>query len=168
MRQGDILNYMAGANIQIQVDDAQLLAALDNLIKAGTNMTPMFADIGEHLLLSHAERFDRQVDPDGVPWEPLSDAYQARKPKNADKILVLDDYLRGLLAYNPHADELEFGSNRVYAATHQFGDESRGIPARPFLGVSDEDGDEIIQILRDWRIKRPKKHRLKRFRATSH
>ena len=33
------------------------------------------------------------------------------------------------------------------AATHQFGDPERNIPARPFLGVSDEDNRFIVDTL---------------------
>ena len=43
--------------------------------------------------------------------------------------------------------EREAGTNLVYAATHQFGDPERIIPARPFLGVSDEDNRFIVDTL---------------------
>lgn len=41
------------------------------------------------------------------------------------------------------------GTNLVYAATHHFGDERRGIPVRPFLGVTDEERSAIIRSLLD-------------------
>ncbi|WP_241085742.1 phage virion morphogenesis protein [Candidatus Vondammii sp. HM_W22] len=44
-------------------------------------------------------------------------------------------------------DSLEFGTDRKYGATHQLGDQERGIPARPFLGIDDQDRDEILAIL---------------------
>ena len=63
---------------------------------------------------------------------------------------------------------VEVGSLFVYAGTHQFGAEkgsfgstAKGtpipfgdIPARPFLGLSDADGDELTDILRDFIIER--------------
>jgi phage gpG-like protein len=42
---------------------------------------------------------------------------------------------------------LRVGTNKVYAATHQFG---RGaIPARPFLGLSEEDVRDAVETLAD-------------------
>ena len=38
---------------------------------------------------------------------------------------------------------VEVGSNLVYAATHQFGDPDRRIPARPYLGLSADDERDI-------------------------
>ena len=42
------------------------------------------------------------------------------------------------------------GSQLIYAATHQFGDSSRGIPARSFLGVSIQDEREIVTAAEDY------------------
>ncbi|MEJ1384876.1 MAG: phage virion morphogenesis protein, partial [Candidatus Sedimenticola sp. (ex Thyasira tokunagai)] len=96
---------MAGASIRVdhQISDQAVIDALDRLILAGGNLEPAFADYGEHLLISHDERYERQEAPDGTPWEPLNPKYQARKKKNADKILVLDSFMRDLLAYNAGA-----------------------------------------------------------------
>lgn len=120
---------------------------LNRLVLASGDLKAAFTDIGEYLKISHRERFGRQESPDGQAWAPLDPKYQARKKKNTDKILVLEGLLRDLLAYNASADGLEFGTNLVYGATHQFGRPEAGIPARPFLGFSEEDQDEILQIL---------------------
>ena len=37
------------------------------------------------------------------------------------------------------------GTNLIYAATHQFGDPDRDIPARPYLGASGEDNRFIVE-----------------------
>jgi phage virion morphogenesis protein len=52
------------------------------------------------------------------------------------------------------------GSNAVYAAIHQFGGPIRqpkrkriiSIPARPFLGLDQDDEREIIKIAEDWLV----------------
>ena len=41
------------------------------------------------------------------------------------------------------------GINLVYAATHHCGDPRRGIPARPFLGVSSDARAVILQSIVD-------------------
>jgi phage gpG-like protein len=48
------------------------------------------------------------------------------------------------------ARRVVIGTNVVYAATHQFGDARRGIPARPFLVVQDEDVLELRDLVRRW------------------
>ncbi len=142
---------MAGASLSIdyQFDDRQVVELLDQITQQTDNMQPVFADIGEYLLLSHAERFEAQVDPDGNPWEPLDEKYKARKPKNQDLILILDGYLSGTLAYNASQDGLEFGTPRIQGASMHFGDPDRGIPARPWLGLSTDDEQEVLEILSD-------------------
>ncbi|MBK4631872.1 phage virion morphogenesis protein, partial [Enterobacter hormaechei] len=84
---------------------------------------PMFRDMGEYMLIALDERFESQSAPDGTPWQALSPAYQRRKRKNQDKILVLDGYLKNTIRYQASDDELAVGSNRAYAAIHQFGGE---------------------------------------------
>lgn len=142
---------MAGASIRVDhhFDDQAVLDALDRLVLAGSDLEPAFADFGEYLILAHGERFERQQAPDGTPWEPLSPRYQARKKKNPDKILVLEGFMRDLLAYNATASGLEFGTNQVQGASHQFGAPDRGIPERPFLGLGPEDERELLEILQE-------------------
>ena len=53
------------------------------------------------------------------------------------------------MRYHATTDRLEFGTDRKYGATHQFGDPRRNIPARPFLGLSDDDHREVLDILQE-------------------
>jgi len=138
---------MAGARIKVRIDDDAVRAALARLEDRARDLGPALEAIGEHLLLSHEERFELEETPEGEPWIPLHPDYHRRKPKNVDRILTLEGELRGTLRYQVRDGELLFGSDRVYAATHPFGREDNGIVARPFLGVSDEDRAEIRDIL---------------------
>jgi phage virion morphogenesis protein len=138
---------MTGATIK--VDDREVREALERLARTGGDLRSALAEIGESLLISHRDRFDRQQDPEGKPWAPLSDKYRARKRRNKDKILVLDSYLKDLLRYQIEAggQVLRFGTDRIYGATHQFGDDKRNIPARPFLGISEGDRRMVVDVL---------------------
>jgi phage virion morphogenesis protein len=145
---------MAGAFLDIHVEgEKELLKALDRLLTSVKNPEPAFKNIGESLLLSHEERWDKQIDPDGNAWEPLSDKYKASKRKassrNPNKILKLAGSLEDL-NYRTSKDNLQLGTGAVYGATHQFGDDDRGIKARPFLGLSKSDGESILEILTEW------------------
>ena len=155
---------MAGASIEITIDDAEVLAALNRLVAAGGDLTPAMRDIGEHLLNTTRERFSEEKAPDGTPWAPLSETTKKRKRRNAGKILTRDGFLRGNLAYRESANSVVVGSPSIYRGTHQFGAEQGSfgstsggspipfgdIPARPFLGVSNDDADAITRIIRDF------------------
>ncbi|WP_417345714.1 phage virion morphogenesis protein [Ferrimonas sp.] len=149
---------MAGAHIEIKLEGLeQLQAQLQQLAAKGEELTPALEDIGELLLLSHQERWAQGVAPDGTPWAPLSDTTQKMKPKHQTTPLRLNDILRDTLSYQVANGELLFGSAMAYAAMQHFGGTTspksmipgKDIPARPFLGTSDEDEQEILQILQD-------------------
>lgn len=145
---------MAGALIGISTESATAVSdVLTQLVKNLDNLAPALGNVGEHLMLTHRDHFDEQRSPDGDPWQPLSPDYAKSKKKNKDKILRLNDILRDTLAYNVGDKSLEFGTNMEYGAMHQFGGTSdmiprlAAIPARPFLGLSQDDEKEVIEIL---------------------
>ena len=159
---------MAGVTLRITLDAAEAQAALDRLAAAGHDLTRPMREIGEALLSSARERFRGEVAPDGTPWAPLTAATRRRKPRNQDRILTRDGYLRGGLTYRAGRDSVEVGSPSIYAGTHQFGaprgaygTTRRGgpipwgdIPARPFLAdaagaLAPDDEAAIRDILRD-------------------
>ena len=147
--------------IKIEVQEAELQQGLQALIETGLDLTPVMADIGEQLLNSTRQRFSDQVSPEGEAWSPLSHVTKARKKKNKDKILTEEGRLRRLLSVQAGKNYVDVGSTRIYAGTHQFGAErgaysktQRGalipwgnIPARPFLGVSNDDKKTILEII---------------------
>jgi len=137
----------AALGINVEIDDREVIAALRRLQATGANMEPVFQTIGERLLINTRARFGKQQAPDGSAWAPLSPAYRARKKKNPDKILTAFGYLHDTLRYQASGDGVELGTDRVYGATHQFGRD--GIPARPFLGLSDGDRQDILAIVAD-------------------
>lgn len=168
----------ANLSITINYEDRQVINVLRRIQKTGADMRVVFSDIGEYLLQSTQARFETEQAPDGTPWEPLSDATIRRKMLKgvrrgkgqkrkslttiqgntkigairtlaAMKILVESGNLRDTLRYQASWDSLKFGSDRIYAASMQFGDDDRNIPSRPFLGLSDEDKHEVLLILKN-------------------
>lgn len=111
---------MAGSFLEVRADDKQVLAVIGQALNRLGDLTLPFSDTGKALELSHEERWRAQVSPGGTPWQALSPGYRRRKKKNADKILVLNGYLK-LLHYQASPTALLFGSNMEYAAIHQFG-----------------------------------------------
>ena len=148
--------------IHIELDDSSVQSAFNRLLAGGADLSPLLRDIGERLQTTTKDRFDDAKAPDGTPWAPLSEVTKARKNKN--KILIQDRYLRDLINYQISGNTLLVGSSRIYASTHQFGAEKgsfgrtkRGapipwgdIPARPFLGLSDDDRKDVLEIVSDY------------------
>ena len=120
---------MTGVTLKINFETSELRHALAKRKRRAEHLRPALTEIGEYLLEATEDRFKDQEDPAGRPWAPLSPGYKKRKRRQQDLILVLDGYLKGTLAKRVSAARLEISSNRVYAATHQLGDE-RNIPAR--------------------------------------
>ena len=156
--------------IRTEETSDRLSPALMAVAKAVDSMTPVMQDIGEYLIKSTRERFPKGEAPDGSKWAPKSpttlEAYGARKSNRVDTRPLFGP--TGLLSqqifYQVRPNEVQWGSNRIYAAVMQlgagkgaFGTTSRGspipwgdIPARPFLGVSAEDETQIFAILSDY------------------
>jgi phage gpG-like protein len=109
---------MSGVTLTFDAQDA-----LSRLWDARTEMmrpAPLLRSMGERLLEFHQQRFRSKI-AGGRTVAELSARYQKRKRKNADKVLTRDGYLRNTLRWQVNADELLFGTNRVYGAIHQFG-----------------------------------------------
>jgi phage virion morphogenesis protein len=141
------------ANIRFEFSDRDLQSALKGLEKQVSDLTPAMQDIGEYLLLSTRQNFDTEADPEGRKWTPLSPRYAKAKAKKKSAlrgILTLKGSLRDTIAYDAGKDAVRVGSNRIYAPIHQLGGKlKRGgmMPARPFLGLSEADRQEVLSIL---------------------
>lgn len=156
---------MAGARITLTLDDAALVRQLGDLIGALTNPEPALRSIGEKLQRTTQERFDpgQKRAPDGTPWARNSPVTIARKGR--DNPLYERGNLQNTVDYQVLGTRgVEVGTNLVYGAAHQFGmvkgyagRTRRGapipwgnIPARPFLGLSDQDADDAVRVLRSY------------------
>lgn len=151
---------MAGAMIRLDIGQvAQAQQAIERYERLVAEPGVLLDTIGQHLVNTTEERFDRREAPDGTPWEPVSDEYAKRKLANRAtkrsgavtdpaQILELTRDLRRGIRHQVAGTEVNVGSDREYAASHQFG--RGGIPARPFLGISEEDEREIAIIFRKY------------------
>lgn len=140
------------AGVRIAVDDSAVTTALRRLMQRTSNLRPLMLEIGEELEESTKERFASQTSPDGAPWAPLSSRYVSSKAKRKspgrDQILTLTGALRRTIHYQEaSANSVTIGTDRKYAATHQFGRDK--IPARPFLGLSGADRYTILRLIEE-------------------
>ncbi|MCC2096556.1 MAG: phage virion morphogenesis protein [Hyphomicrobiales bacterium] len=148
---------MTGISYRVEIEDQDLQAELTRMIAQMGDLRPFHLNVGEHLLNSVDDRFQGQHDPKGAPWKPLAPATAAKRVARGQvplTILRARGHLAGSFAYQAGAHQVEIGSNLVYAAIHQFGGQAgRGrkvtIPARPILGLSPADEQEIVEIGKD-------------------
>ncbi|MDT7533739.1 phage virion morphogenesis protein [Sphingobium sp. SA2] len=143
--------------------------ALGEVSRRLDDMTPLHESIGEYVVEVTKQRFKQGIAPDGTAWAPKSPvtlaAYKARGDGDRpDPLIGPSRRLSSEIARFATADSVEIGSSLEYSAAMQdgarqgaFGRTARGgpipwgdIPARPWLGLSEEDEVNIIDIVDDY------------------
>lgn len=141
---------------------------LGDLVQAFGGLRPLMESIGLTLESATIDRFDSETAPDGRRWKP-----SLRARTEGGKTLTE----RGLLRQSVHSvagsDNVEVGTNLIYAGVHQTGATIRAkteaglrfqlpgglgfrrvmeveIPARPFLGLSRDDETEVLAQVDDY------------------
>lgn len=125
---------MAGANIQIDYEDEEVLDVLGRLVEVTENTEPVMMEIAEYLHERTRDHFDDETAPDGTPWAPLAESTKKRK---ADQGVPIDKILHGQSLHLrdtifPFWSRNEAGvstgpGTEAYAAAHQFGTEDMTI-----------------------------------------
>lgn len=155
--------------IPVEINQDTITPALRRLQALLTDMSPVMLDISEYLLVSTKERFAEGRSPQGVAWAPKSAstlaAYRARGDRADPRPLFgPSGALNTTISRAAGPDWAEVGSNMIYAAVMHygapegaFGSTARGspipwgsIPARPFIGLSQADEANILEIVGDW------------------
>ncbi|MFV1598663.1 MULTISPECIES: phage virion morphogenesis protein [unclassified Phaeobacter] len=115
----------------------------------GFRLAELADDAGAVLESSTRRRFDTAVAPDGDRWAPWSESYDETRDHDVHSLLVDEGDLRDSIASYASESEVQVGSNLVYAAHHQIGGDKidSGIPARPYLGVSNEDELDLYDLV---------------------
>lgn len=98
---------------------------------------------------------EEQQSPDGEPWQTWSADYAATR-HGGQSLLQGEGNLVDSITSEIEGDEALIGSNLVYAAIHQHGGTPdmapgpAGIPAREYLGFSQDNLDEIEAVADRW------------------
>lgn len=139
---------MSGALV---IDLRQLLPLRRRLMMLSQlRLQRLFDILGSEMESQTRRRLSSEkTDPDGERWHEWSEAYTAVRPRKGG-LLDLDGGLVDSIAYETSSDAITVGSSLIYALVHQDGDEEMGIPARPYLGVSDDNLDDLGQLVIDF------------------
>ncbi|OPZ64962.1 MAG: Phage virion morphogenesis family protein [bacterium ADurb.Bin478] len=136
---------MAGAAFSMQMDGIdRWQAMLRHLAQA--DLIQLSEGIGALVENQTKERIaDSKAGPDGQKWDPWSGRYGRRRHRG-QSLLQSSNRLLNSITFVVHPDSVEIGTNVIYGATHQYGDAKRNIPARPYLGLSAENENEIADL----------------------
>ncbi|GBR09487.1 phage virion morphogenesis protein [Gluconobacter frateurii] len=142
---------------------------LERIAGIGRNPENVLKAVGHIVLTSTRHRIEQEVDPQGQPFKPLNPQYALTK--EGPGILRGPNFNAGLygsLTAQASGPVLRWGSNKVYAAVHQFGAVikpknakqlsfemggslfHRGsvtVPARPYLAFTSEDREDVLTEL---------------------
>lgn len=122
--------------------------AMQGAVRKLANRKHLLNAIGEALVSSTTKRFLDETDPEGKAW---------KETKRGGKILQDTARLRNSIDYKTTTanSSVLVGSNLAYARIHHLGgmagrNRSVEIDARAYLGISDDDRDEIAALVSEY------------------
>lgn len=163
--------------IEYELNTGEAEAVFERLARKLSNLEPVMQDLGELFVESTKERFKEGKAPDGTPWAPKSQATLDHYARGEDPVDFRPLFgPSGRLSKEIHsqadAQGVSWGSSLIYAAVMQFGatagqfgahigKDSLGrdhfhstpwgdIPARPFIGLSNDDQTNMIATIEEW------------------
>lgn len=141
--------------------------AIGNAAKNMANHQALMNSVGEALVSGTIDRFQKEETPEGEKWEP-----SGRATNEGGQTLSDTGLLKKSIEYAATPDLVMVGTNKPYSLIHQKGGiitpkkgkylkfkGSNGkdafvkqvtIPARPYIGVSKADMEEVKSILHDF------------------
>lgn len=156
---------MSSIYVKVKGDNRRLLRKLKHL--SDVDVKGINRSLAEGIRTSTVARFRTEKDPEGKKWKS-----SIRAIEEGGKTLTKTSALKHSIRAKASSDGFAVGTNDIRAATLQFGDErviraKRGpvlrfkigdkwistkqvhikIVSRPFLGISDEDRQEITKEL---------------------
>ena len=138
---------------EIKINSAEITLALTRLANASENLEPAMRDIAGVLESASDTAFAFEVDPTtGEHWAglfPETIDQRSKKGNWPGPILQVSGALVRSITTDYGNDFAMIGTNEPHAAAHQFGAEVNNLEARPFLGISQQDENEILAILAD-------------------
>ena len=107
----------------------EALGTLRLLAAKGEDLSPLLDELGEDEVTRVMLRFESGTAPNGVWWDELTS-------RDGQPLMDTGRLYNSIEAQVIGKHRLQVGTATDYAHFHQFGTEH--IPARPFLGVSDD------------------------------
>jgi phage virion morphogenesis protein len=165
------------AKITVRLNDTLVLDRLRQLLDNLGDLRPAMREVAGVMADEAESSLEGQRAPDGTPWETLADSTIEERTKLGywpGRILQRTGRLAASISSDFGPNFAVAGTNVEYAAAHQFGAKTKPteirprnkkalafggrvgakvnhpgstIPARPFLGLSQDGEDEVLDIL---------------------
>lgn len=98
---------------RIEVDDREVVEALNRLLEIGESPAPALDAVGRVLKARIQQGFQTGTDPEGRPWAPLK-SRQGQPLRDKGQLM-------GSIDYQVEGNSVVVGTNKSYAPVHQFG-----------------------------------------------
>ena len=141
---------MSDKPIEIKIDNKDVDRKLLELAQKSENLRPLMKNIAGIFASATEDNFREEGRPD--KWTDLADITKknrTKKRKWPGQILQVEGKLAASINTQYDDDSAVIGSNLDYARIHQLGgfagkNKKVEIPARPYLQLTDDDFDEIL------------------------
>ena len=155
---------MSGASFKFKTTEFKKI--LNNAIKNTARTQQLAEAIGEANVASTRQRFKDEHGPEGEKWEK-----SIRAKATGGQTLTDNADLKNSVNYEATNTMVAVGTNKIYAAIHQFGGKIKPkkkkslafkigdknvvvkevtMPPRPFIGFSKDDISEAKEIVKDY------------------
>lgn len=159
---------VGSAGVGLRITSNGALEAFDARLRRlqALDLSEMLESVGSVVESQTRRRItDEKTSPEGVPWAEWQESYAGHQhgrnkghkahpgqlsEAGGHSILELSGDLKDSIQFDVQGDSVIIGSNLIYARVHQEGFAEKNIPARPYLGLSDENRDEVEQMVRDF------------------
>lgn len=147
---------MSAGVVTIQDDELKALSSrLKEMALKPSDRKQLLHDIGVEMEAQTKERFETKTSPDGDDWAEIAQStkdfyrkkYGSDNPGKGTLWRLSSVPLIDTVTSQAGSWSVLVGATKVYAAVHQYGWSERNIPARPYLGLSNDDKVDIIGII---------------------
>ena len=147
---------MSDKPIEIKIDNKDIERKLLELAQKGENLRPLMKNIAGIFASATEENFKNEGRPD--KWTELSEVTKKQRTKQKKwpgQILQVSGQLASSISTQYDDESAVIGSNLDYAAIHQLGGQAGKnkkveIPARPYLKLTDDDFNEILDATKNF------------------
>lgn len=148
---------MSGSFVSVDIGELKELSKiLNRSVLSSSDRTGLMKSLGNEIVEQSRSRIlETQESPDGNKWQDFAAStrkYLERIGRaDSARLLNREGYLHTSIDVKRYGQWSVFvGSDREYAAVHQWGYKPKNIPARPYLGLSTDDIEDLNELAKRW------------------
>ena len=148
---------MSGATVNIDISELKELSAiLNHSALSSTDRVALMKSLGNEIVEQSRSRIlETQEDPEGNKWQDYAaSTLKGLKAKGLEKVVSLLNRSgmldRSIKVRQSGQWSVLVGSDREYAGVHQWGYKQKNIPARPYLGLSTDNIEDLNELAQQW------------------